>query len=78
MPDDAAREREVADPSGPRAKALPRKLPIVVDPPDLVPARMINEALYCERLMYLEWAQGEFTDNEFPLCQGSCRLAAIG
>jgi hypothetical protein len=28
---------------------------------------MINEVLYCERLMYLEWAQGEFTDNEFTL-----------
>jgi CRISPR-associated endonuclease Cas1/CRISPR-associated protein Cas4 len=31
--------------------------------PDLVPARMINEVLYCERLMYLEWSQGEFADN---------------
>jgi CRISPR-associated protein Cas1 len=35
--------------------------------PDLVPARMINEALYCERLLYLEWAQGEFTDNAFTV-----------
>lgn len=51
----------------PRAKALPRKLPLVVEPPALVPARMINETLYCERLMYLEWAQGEFTDNEFTV-----------
>lgn len=33
----------------------------------MVPARMINEALYCERLMYLEWAQGEFADNEFTV-----------
>jgi CRISPR-associated protein Cas1 len=51
----------------PRAKALPRRLPLATAPPDVVPARMINEVLYCERLMYLEWAQGEFTDNEFTV-----------
>jgi CRISPR-associated protein Cas1 len=50
-----------------RAKALPRRLPIVGSAPDLVPARMINEALYCERLLYLEWAQGEFADNAFTV-----------
>jgi len=50
-----------------RAKPLPRKLPIVGSAPDLVPARMINEALYCERLLYLEWAQGEFADNAFTV-----------
>jgi len=33
--------------------------------PALVPARMINETLYCERLLYLEWAQSEFADNYF-------------
>lgn len=37
------------------------------EPPDLVPARMVNEVLYCERLMYLEWAQGEFEDNFFTI-----------
>ena len=35
------------------------------DEQDLVPARMINEVLYCERLMYLEWVQGEWADNVF-------------
>lgn len=61
-------EQERDDASIPlRAKALPRRLPIATEPPELVPARMINEALYCERLMYLEWAQGEFTDNEFTI-----------
>lgn len=59
-------EHELDDaPDMPRAKPLPRRLPLATEPPALVPARMINEALYCERLMYLEWAQGEFTDNEF-------------
>lgn len=33
--------------------------------PLLVPARMLNELLYCERLMYLEWVQGEWADNFF-------------
>lgn len=50
-----------------RAKPLPRRLPVVTEPPELVPARMINETLYCERLMYLEWAQGEFADNAFTV-----------
>lgn len=35
--------------------------------PPLVPARMINEVLYCERLTHLEWAQGEFADNDFTV-----------
>lgn len=30
-----------------------------------VPARMLNELLYCERLMYLEWVQGEWADNYY-------------
>lgn len=28
--------------------------------PDFVPARMVNEFVYCPRLFYLEWVQGEF------------------
>lgn len=47
-----------------RPKTLGR-IALPSEPPDLVPARMINEVLYCERLMYLEWAQGEFEDNAF-------------
>ncbi len=38
-----------------------------VNPPALVPARMVNELLYCERLMALEWVQREFADNAFTL-----------
>ncbi|MCC6646194.1 MAG: CRISPR-associated endonuclease Cas1 [Polyangiaceae bacterium] len=48
-----------------RAKPLPARLPPAV--PALVPARMVAEALYCERLMYLEWAQREFADNAFTV-----------
>lgn len=29
----------------------------------LLPARMLNEWVYCPRLFYLEWVQGEWADN---------------
>jgi len=32
-------------------------------PPELLPARMVNEFVYCPRLAYLEWVQGEWDDN---------------
>ncbi|WP_207061644.1 CRISPR-associated endonuclease Cas1 [Motiliproteus sp. SC1-56] len=31
--------------------------------PSLIPARMINEYVYCPRLAYMEWIQGEWRDN---------------
>lgn len=47
-----------------RAKALPLRAPAETT---LVPARMVNEVLYCERLFYLERVQGEFEDNAFTV-----------
>jgi CRISPR-associated protein Cas1 len=35
----------------------------VVDVPDLVPARMVNEFTYCRRLFFLEWVHRQFADN---------------
>ena len=35
----------------------------MIDVPDLVPARMVNEFEYCPRLFYLEWVQSRFEDN---------------
>lgn len=32
--------------------------------PDLLPARMINEYVYCPRLFYLEWVDAKFADND--------------
>ena len=32
-------------------------------PPPPIPLRILNEYVYCPRLAYLEWVQGEFTDN---------------
>ena len=58
-----SRESAPEQPPRPRAKTLP----LVAAPPAIVPARMVNEVLYCERLAYLEWAQGEFQDNHFTV-----------
>ena len=49
----------------------PKHLPLIgatrVEPPPNIPARMLNEVTYCERLMYLEWVQTEFADNYFTV-----------
>ena len=37
--------------------------PVSADAPPLVPARMLNEFVYCPRLAYLEWVQGEWADS---------------
>ena len=39
--------------AGDRARATSESL-------ELVPARMVNEYVYCPRLFYIEWVQGEF------------------
>jgi len=62
MSDDSARAEALARAAEDRAKHL--RMPLLRgEPPELVPARIVNEVLYCERLAYLEWAQGEFADN---------------
>lgn len=35
----------------------------MTDPQPLIPLRMLNEFVYCPRLAYLEWVQGEFAHN---------------
>lgn len=35
--------------------------------PPLIPVRMLNEHVYCPRLAYLMWVQGEFRHNEFTV-----------
>ena len=37
--------------------------PVPADAPPLVPARMVNEFVYCPRLAYLEWVQGEWVES---------------
>ena len=31
--------------------------------PEYLPARMLNEYVYCPRLFYYEWVEGVFTHN---------------
>jgi CRISPR-associated protein Cas1 len=53
-------------PIGPLPSGLEPALAVVNVPDaevDLMPVRMLNEFTYCPRLAYLEWVQGEFTDN---------------
>lgn len=50
-----------------RPKHLPRLMPRTAEAPQVIPARMLNEVMYCERLMYLEWVHGEFADNYFTV-----------
>lgn len=45
------------------------------DPP-LVPARMLNEFVYCPRLAILEWVDGEFAPNADTV-EGAVRHAAV-
>jgi CRISPR-associated protein Cas1 len=66
MPD--SKRPEGAAPSVDTTVARAKHLPLAPRPVvDLVPARMINELVYCERLMALEWVQGEFADNVFTV-----------
>ena len=32
--------------------------------PETVPARMVNEFVYCPRMFYLEWVQGRFATSD--------------
>ena len=47
----------------------PAQLPLLLEAPaaapdePLVPARMLNEWVYCPRLAFLEWVHGEWSDN---------------
>jgi CRISPR-associated protein Cas1 len=42
---------------------LPLPFPELTGDQPLLPARMVNEYVYCPRLAYLEWVQGEWADS---------------
>ena len=54
------RRPAIAPGPGPASPSAPETLR---DVPDLIPARMLNELVYCPRLFYLEFVQGQFADN---------------
>jgi CRISPR-associated endonuclease Cas1/CRISPR-associated protein Cas4 len=47
----------------PTQHELPLPFPELTGDQPLLPARMINEYVYCPRLAYLEWVQGEWADS---------------
>jgi CRISPR-associated exonuclease Cas4/CRISPR-associated protein Cas1 len=50
-------------PPTPRQGELPLYAPPAASDEPLVPARMVNEQLYCPRLAFLEWAHGEWAGS---------------
>lgn len=44
--------------------------------PDLLPARMLNEFVYCPRLFYYEWVEGLFAENTETV-EGALRHAKV-
>lgn len=47
----------------PAQPSLPLDAPPLPPGAPLLPARMVNEYVYCPRLAYLEWVQGEWADS---------------
>jgi CRISPR-associated protein Cas1 len=43
---------------------MSRARPDLPELPGVVPARMVNEFVYCPRLFYLEWVQGRFATSD--------------
>lgn len=48
---------------GPIQHELALPFPELTQDQPLLPARMVNEYVYCPRLSYLEWVQGEWADS---------------
>ena len=47
----------------PEQRELPLTFPELSPEAPLIPVRMVNEYVYCPRLAYLEWVQGEFAHS---------------
>lgn len=64
MSDPARVDRFVKEPGGPVARAVAdRPGALQVDLPDYLPARMLNEFVYCPRLFFYEWVEGVFAHS---------------
>jgi len=60
----------------PEQRELPLAFPELSADAALIPVRMVNEFVYCPRLAYLEWVQGEFAHNGFT-AEGAVRHKAV-
>ena len=50
-------------PDTPQQTELPLEAPPLPEDAPFLPARMVNEYVYCPRLAYLEWVQGEWAES---------------
>ena len=50
-------------PNSPQQGELPLEAPPLPEGAPFLPARMVNEYVYCPRLAYLEWVQGEWAES---------------
>ena len=50
-------------PDTPQQGELPLEAPPLPEDAPFLPARMVNEYVYCPRLAYLEWVQGEWAES---------------
>ena len=60
----------------PEQRELPLAFPELTAEAPLIPVRMVNEFVYCPRLAYLEWVQGEFAHNADTV-EGAFRHRAV-
>ena len=67
MPADARRHAEPVDPF-PRPRPVNARLRVQL--PDYLPARMLNEFVYCPRLFFYEWVEGVFAHSADTLGGG--------
>src|SRR5690348_5964922 len=71
-PDEGVRRSTDVPYSAPDEHHLGKK-PVL---PDLLPARMLNEYIYCPRLFYYEWVEGVFEDSADTL-DGQAKHARV-
>lgn len=68
-------EPQPAAPSLP-TRARPAKAHLNTAPPDYLPARMVNEFVYCPRLFFYEWVDGLFAHNADTV-EGAARHTTV-
>ena len=63
MPDSAkAKANQIfTEPTGSAVESRSRPAPLEL--PDYLPARMLNEFVYCPRLFFYEWVEGVFAHS---------------
>ena len=61
MPDSAKANQISTDRTGSAVESRSRPAPLEL--PDYLPARMLNEFVYCPRLFFYEWVEGVFAHS---------------